>query len=195
MHGIESLDFNRSVAALRNNTSIFNSLSLALPYIVPNLLELKFSPRFDVDDHVIKSFSDQCPHLEKIRYKGKHICGRGRHLKNSANTLKSINMDDSTFNCPDATQGMFDLNDNNHQTILFLLHECCKSLARLSIRNAKYTTNRGRYYENGPPSIPQGALIKFIRNAPSTLKWFRSDLTQENINVLQMEHPGIEFLN
>ena len=43
--------------------------------------------------------------------------------------------------------------------------------------------------------IPQNALIKFVRNAPSSLRWFRSDLSQENIAMLKKERLGIAFLN
>ena len=43
--------------------------------------------------------------------------------------------------------------------------------------------------------IPQNALIKFVRNAPVSLLWFRSDLSRANIEMLQKERPGIEFLN
>merc|ERR1712238_451069 len=35
--------------------------------------------------------------------------------------------------------------------------------------------------------------IKFVRHAPS-LKWFRSDLSQENVDMLQTERPNVEFV-
>ena len=38
-------------------------------------------------------------------------------------------------------------------------------------------------------SISQYALIKFMRNAPQSLEWFRSNV------MLQIERPTIEFLN
>lgn len=40
--------------------------------------------------------------------------------------------------------------------------------------------------------FPQWALMRFVRRTP-TLKWFRSDLTRENIELLQYERPDIEF--
>ena len=36
-------------------------------------------------------------------------------------------------------------------------------------------------------NLSQNASIQFVRNAPSTLEWFRNDLTLENINMLQIE--------
>jgi hypothetical protein len=38
-------------------------------------------------------------------------------------------------------------------------------------------------------------LIKFVRNAPPTLRWFRSDFTPDNMKILRMERPEIELLN
>jgi hypothetical protein len=38
-------------------------------------------------------------------------------------------------------------------------------------------------------------LIKFVPNAPMSLRWFRSDLTHANMNVLRLERPGIELFN
>jgi hypothetical protein len=40
--------------------------------------------------------------------------------------------------------------------------------------------------------VSQNARIKFVRNIPS-LRWFQSDLTQEDIDMFQKERPGIEL--
>lgn len=66
-------------------------------------------------------------------------------------------------------------------------------LERLSIKNAKVCSNRCSSLSQRI-DIPQNALIKFIRNAPQTLKWFHSDLTQGNIDILKKERPDIEFM-
>lgn len=39
--------------------------------------------------------------------------------------------------------------------------------------------------------VPQNALIKFVRNAPLILRWFQSDSSQENMDMLQLEQPSI----
>ena len=96
-------------------------------------------------------------------------------------------MDDSFFYCTDE-EALSDL-INLHYTFLF--YNCCKVLERLSIRKAKYATVFG----DRPKKIPQDALIKFVRNAPPTLKWFRIDLTEENMDILRLEQPGIELLS
>eukprot|EP00536_Pseudo-nitzschia_multiseries_P005765 jgi/Psemu1/13439/gm1.13439_g len=41
--------------------------------------------------------------------------------------------------------------------------------------------------------VPQAALIKFVRTAPQSLRWFRSDLSPENMDMLRSERPGIEL--
>jgi len=198
MYGIESLHFCKAIMPLLQYLSrgrwLESSLPLALSYIVPNLQELMFSSHLTVGADVIKSFSDQCPRLEKLTYKSAYPRASGCELKNSADTLRQLTMDGSTFHVDfREIKMMSDL--HNHPTT-FLFHECnSKVLERVSICDAKYNTNVFVTYENGPPSIPQGALIKFIRNAPSTLKWFRSDLKSRYINMLREERPGIEFLN
>jgi hypothetical protein len=40
--------------------------------------------------------------------------------------------------------------------------------------------------------MPQRALIKFARRTP-TLKWFKSDLTPENVALLRAERPDVTF--
>ena len=76
-------------------------------------------------------------------------------------------------------------------------------LERLSIRNLNcdgFTTQvrdrNGDAVSNRLPSaMSQNMLIKFVRNAPSTLVWFRSDLSAANIQMLQSERPGMEFVS
>lgn len=74
---------------------------------------------------------------------------------------------------------------NNHPDV-FLFYKCCKSLECVSVRNLK---------EVDGATVTQTALMKFIRNEPLTLKWFQSDITIENMDVLRPERPGIKLLN
>jgi hypothetical protein len=69
------------------------------------------------------------------------------------------------------------------------------NLERVTLKHADY---RERY--NGNPTdcfwktLPQEVLIKFVRHTPK-LRWFCSDLTQENIAILKEERPEVEFCN
>ena len=101
-------------------------------------------------------------------------------------------MDDYVFGLENARERhqLSDLENDEHSKF-FLFSYCRTKLERVSIRNAKW-------YGRGCPEetvIPQNALIKFVRNAPTSLRWFRSDLTEENLTLLRSERPGIELVN
>ena len=74
-------------------------------------------------------------------------------------------------------------------------------LERVSIKNAVFV--KWEEYMHTGSLVPsrfamknyQNMLIKFVRKAPSSLQWFRSDLTQGNIDMLQSERPGIELVS
>ena len=113
-------------------------------------------------------------------------------------SLKELHMDDCTFKKDiqiNRENLLSDLNylcyDACYPDMYIFLH--CKCIERLSIRNAKFQSK----FESKVPvrSIPQDWLIKFVRRAPPSLKWFRSDLNQTNIDMLQLDYPGIEFVN
>ena len=75
------------------------------------------------------------------------------------------------------------------------LFNCLKSLERLSIRNTKYSTEDSSKSRVDGRDIPQHILIKFVLNAPSSMCWFCSNLTQENRAMLQQERPEIKLVN
>ncbi|OEU10322.1 hypothetical protein FRACYDRAFT_247292 [Fragilariopsis cylindrus CCMP1102] len=90
-------------------------------------------------------------------------------------------------------------NDWNHFRISSCSIFVARVLERVSIRNMNwkfYFRGDDDYDEEDQKLIfIQDALIKFVRNAPPTLHWFRSDLTPDNMTMLRMERPGIELLN
>jgi hypothetical protein len=59
-------------------------------------------------------------------------------------------------------------------------------LERVSLRNAKVD------FDGLNQILPQYGLLKFVRNTP-TLRWFRSDLSPENVAILQAERPEVTF--
>lgn len=66
----------------------------------------------------------------------------------------------------------------------------CTRLQRLSIKNACLKPNM---HNRKPYRVPQAIIIKMVRNHP-TLRWLRSDLTKENVAMLQRERPDISFV-
>ncbi|OEU11632.1 hypothetical protein FRACYDRAFT_244750 [Fragilariopsis cylindrus CCMP1102] len=149
--------------------------------ILPNLREINLSHICTSTD-VLYNVSNQCPYLEKvtwnnIRYYTNDACvGMSGWDMRTAKNLKEIIMDNSEF--------QFDLDIIRKDRFLFYC--CSNALERVSISNAT------RYILNNP--LPQSVLINFVRNVP-TLRWFRSDLTEESKNMLRLERPDIEFLN
>merc|ERR1712224_315253 len=89
----------------------------------------------------------------------------------------------------------FDLDDpNSAYSAIFRYFNF--GVERFSMRNAQwYNSNSPTGLSHGCTDIPQNALIKFVRNAPPSLRWFRSDLTKENIAKLQKQFPQIELVN
>jgi hypothetical protein len=85
----------------------------------------------------------------------------------SSNNLREIHMNDSDLYVGyiQEKEEVSDLDPayNNR----FIFHYCCKTLERVSIRNAKW------YHDNTsePTIVSQNALIKFVRSVPS-LRWF-----------------------
>jgi hypothetical protein len=82
--------------------------------------------------------------------------------------------------------------DNANGVDLVLLQEY-PNLERVTLKHAAYLER----YDFGPDywkELPQEALTKFVRHTPR-LRWFRSDLTQENIAMLKEEFPEVEFCN
>ena len=167
-----------------------NSLPYTLALILPNLKEVDLSNTI-VSPSALVSFSDKCSHLEKITWNN-NIDDRafrvnidGSEMRNAKN-LKEIYMNDFEFVSLLFNDALWDL-DNDDYSHIFLFHKCSHVLERVSIKNSKLSFSQSVY-------IPQNALIKFIRNAPVSLTWFRSDLTPENITMLRMERPEIEFV-
>jgi len=210
MTGIVSLDMS-SRSPLPGG---YCTLNRAISYMVPNLQELDFS-NTTTSNILLEEFALRCPRLEIIRWNynntGIGISAAGDRLE-CMNNLKELYFDNSFF-CfnhsnpiDEATDADDDDDDDdngvtafeamvsrNNYPNVFLFHRLCdKPLERISIRNARYTD---------PDDIcnhiiiPQSILMKFVRKAPATLVWFRSDLSPANIRILQSERPGIQFLN
>ena len=188
-NGITLLDFS-SLSPNTTYSSDMFFLPHSLPHILPKLREVNFSNTY-IDGRILSSFSRFCPLLEivtsneakNIALDGDHMLGEARH----SNVLKEMYIDNTVFLPISYYREKFD--DLNDHPEIFIFHKCCKAIERVSIRNARQS------YEYTYSKISQNKLIKFVRNAPPTLRWFRSDLTLNNMTMLRLERPGIELLN
>jgi len=182
LNGIVSMDV--SSPSPTNNEDHYALLLYGLAGIVPNLLDVDLSnTNFKGGGYwLLNNFVEKCPKLKKITWHNMNSSNKislsGFNM-NSANNLKEIMMDDSVFYCnSNAIERMSDIVNHPND---YMFHYCCKVIERVSIRGAKYSG-----WDNVVIcSAPQNALIKFVRNSPLTLKWFRSDLTQDNITILK----------
>jgi hypothetical protein len=199
MNGITSLYFSTP-----SRCYFTGNIHHLLSKISPNLCEVDFSDS-DVTSSILRVFSENCPLLEKVTSHNNvlgllhplsslsscHGINLGGQCMLSSNNLKEIIIDNAPFYFSFIDKDRIaDL--HNHQEI-FIFHKCCKAIECVSIRNMKYP--RGFFHDDQKLIFTQNALIKFVRNAPTTLRWFRSDLTTENMTMLRLERPGIELLN
>ncbi|OEU23278.1 hypothetical protein FRACYDRAFT_233451 [Fragilariopsis cylindrus CCMP1102] len=187
MNGITSLYLSSS------RDMIDNALLLTLPHILPKLQELDFSNVCFDGPMILGQFSNTCPLLEKVTSNNNpyYFCVYGNEMQASKN-LKEINMNNSNFVLFDCK-----ISDLNNYPDIFMFYHCCKVLERVSIRNMHFL-NYNVFDDDDKPTredFTQNVLIKFVRNAPPTLHWFRSDLTPDNMTMLRMDRPGIELLN
>lgn len=181
------------------NRALPRCLPWLLSAILPGLCELDFSNlRGDHEGDYISELSlfnaSNCPNIRKVTWTNR-VGGcyflRGKDMR-SLNNLKELNFDnilcdwrfDKLF-CTLISQFF----DEASVIQRFFFFACNTSLERVSLRG-------GRYIPMGPKReeiiFPQWALMRFVRRT-ATLKWFRSDLTQENIELLQKERPDIHF--
>ena len=214
IRGITSLDFSLSATSTTSriaNPAVTGSSGLGyfvttLPCVFPSLRELDLT-NTRINGRVVHFFFKQCRFLEKLTFSNKYPLVTPQALLNisgnyfvAANNLKELYMDDCTFlTLPRSTRisidAMSDLETNNEQVSnTFLFYECSsRVLERVSIRNTKYSVS-AEEEQSGGTALPQNALMKYIRHCPPSLRWFRSDLTQDNIAILQRERPDIEFV-
>jgi hypothetical protein len=70
---------------------------------------------------------------------------------------------------------------------LVTIFSCFETLERVSLKNVRCEGSSTAFVP-----IPQPWLIRFVREVPN-LRWFRSDLTPENVALLKRERPEVVF--
>ena len=178
--------FLKGVVSLHSLSNFSSSLPKTLAWNLPNLREVNLSDytRFSSDTDEI--LSKNCSYLEKIALKGKDKNSvkklDGDELS-SAKNLKGFYMDNFYM---DHTMFLRYEDEDTLDSNIFVFHKCSsKRLERVSIKNARFCDK----------PLSQKTLIKFVRNAPSSLRWFRSNTTKENIDMLRSERPEIDLVN
>ena len=197
LDGIFSLDLS-SPSNGPSSESYPGLLLGAFSCMLPNVREIDMS-NSGMDNcyttaSILNVVTTKHPRLEKITWNNSYVYALGVMNMDNTHHLKEIILDDATFNTDSDTDDTMDeLSNLTHSPSTFLFYRGVGQVVeRFSIRNASWVDDG---YGGRPPRtcIPQNALIKFIRNAPPSLRWFRSDLTPENIDMLRLERPLIDF--
>ena len=209
MTGIVSLDISLPVSVAQGYWRSCRTLHRAISWMVPNLQQLDLS-HTNMSGDLVEYYIEQCPRLEIIRWNYHDSVYKDGYYLQFMNNLKELYFDNCCFwfdhdlqirededypndddedNSVTAFEAMSD--NNNYQHIFLYYRLCNNPLERISIRKARYNTD----FNNNKQILPQSILMKFVRKAPATLVWFRSDLSPANIRILQSERPGIQFLN
>ena len=160
-----------------------------LTIMFPNLRKINLT-----NIRLSTNLANFCPHLETFICNITTECRGYFHLVDGGyfapfHNLKEITLDNRCF--------FFNLNQRRDMadrtnTTEFLFHKCIRNntkLARVSMKNVGYKMRGDRLFNR---TLPQRVLMKFVRNVPS-LTYFRSDLSAENIAILQLERPEIVF--
>jgi len=176
--GVTSLDvsFRPTDADRHTATNLLTALTLALP----NLRELDMSHmkgRF-ISENIAKN----CKNLKTLRYNGAEtgFYFTGRHCLDHFTDLRELHLDNAHLRCMTSDWEMLD----------GLFSHCNGKLERVSLKGATTDTTGVRHR---PRRLHDCELMEFVRATPS-LKWLRSDLSRENVAILQRERPEIHFL-
>jgi hypothetical protein len=184
---VQILDLSFPSHALKNNTNFELCIVALLAFTMPCLREIDLS-NAKVAESDLQYLACACPELEKITWIHHHHHRARNFMQGSAlnacRCLKEIYMDDSTFYYQYINELMA-IQIEGPDSHIF--SRCNTFLERVSLRNAKYDFNELNQ------SFPQYGLLKVVRNTPS-LRWFRSDLSPENVAILQAERPEVTFV-
>lgn len=159
-----------------------------LSLVLPNLVKLDLS-NLDGSRHegVLRTFAEKCPSLSTITWNGGcSLCDmNGMELREASN-LVSLSIDG--IHCQHYSSVSRNRHFAGNGDYMFCY---CTRLERVSIKGATIEICRmDRFVEN----ISQNWIIDMVRRHP-TLRWLRSDLSAENVQMLRQERPDITFVS
>jgi hypothetical protein len=125
-------------------------------------------------------FCHEMQNLSEIVWNGGHLSIRGNVM--GRNRMREITLEKCVleFGCYYFVTGL-------------AFYDCRQSLERLSISSDTMWCVDCRGEKHAKHAFTQGMLMKIFQGLPN-LCWFKSDLTQENIAILQHECPDVTFV-
>jgi hypothetical protein len=169
------------------------SHALALSHLFQNLRSIDMSET-SLTSLGVALLAENNPDLECVRWNHSLIWPinhQNYNLLQACRNLKEIHIDDARLLfCPPRRTRRTPNNENadgvDVDAMWVSVAENATSLVRVSCKRASW-------YQNSKfKPFSQDALMKFVLSAPN-LKWFRSDLTSENVSILKRERPEILF--
>lgn len=187
--GVTSLDMTCSPSDAAQGRLDFATI-FPLVLIFLNLTEVDLSyANIANPGNLCGSFCSFCPTLTRLSWNG---CQRGgQHMFGGQFSriarITELHLDDTRFHGVDEQlmQRFSSATTDNEDVFLFT---SCQHLERLSMKNATFTLS----HEDEVRPVSQDFLIKMVRRHP-TLRWLRSDLTDENVAMLKIERPEMTF--
>jgi hypothetical protein len=188
---VKVLDLSFPSDEFRKGAQLKASIPAILAFSMPFLREIDLS-NANVPESALRCFTNECRALEKVTWNNNHTCTWiSGDILAQCDYLKELYMDDSRFSYTSCIEGI-SLEEEEGGNDACILFHCNTKLERVSLRNLKLTSVQGLNIPQPHPSLAQNRLIKFVRLTPS-LRWFRSDLSPENVAVLQAERPEVTF--
>lgn len=186
--GVTSLDLSCSPDSESwvNHGPISNILGF-----LPNLREIDISGVRAPELGLADDFQNRCPNLACITAtNSKNIIHlSGWDIENAEN-LTELYLDGALVRSPQ-NHGFVTLSFESADLENFLFRYC-GSLQRLSIKNTTWAWSRTPQAQRQP--ISQNMLMKMVKRHQN-LRWLRSDLSEENIEILKRERPEITFVS
>lgn len=164
-----------------------HNLCAYLARLLPNLEKLRLPDWRFINSMSVKAFA-HCRGIRTLIHNSAFAVHEANgHVLKKFENLKCLSICNSgiftsTYRSPPLDR-FGDENDDDN----YLFCECSGELTHVDLRNVDLYS-----LMNGP--IPQSWLMKFVRRTP-TLVGFASDLTNENIAILQKERPNVFFTN
>lgn len=202
LENVTSLDVSFTSSLDARHRRVKNSVVKTLALMLPRLKELDVS-YMKVTPSAMTTFAKTCPDLEVFRWTGSDdaLDFSGKNFTMCKN-LKGLYLDGSrlyhrfrhSFDTPFLVDEEYVNNFLADHHIL--LSSCNSRLERVSIKRCKYfswTISASHPLGQGPDTvIAQDAMKRFVLNTP-TLRWFQSDLSPGNVQLLRKKCPNVEF--
>jgi len=178
-----------SLSGPKKDRQVQASVPKLLSKIMPHLEEVDLSC-MRTRQSALADFARNCSQLRTVRWNHcDYSCAfaTGQDLYQCRN-LREVCFDYFKFYVPTSEQEKLIFYEMSAVTF-FPLCLCSDILERISLVDAKYYN-----FDEGRVGVPftQTGLIKLVRGAPK-LRWLRSDLSPDNVDMLKAEFPHITF--